>query len=135
MLISTLTEKQSGKLFKLGIDTSKASVAYPVNSAYRTSGIAVKKVFSIQDLLELLQKTIDILQEEHNNHFIEDDSAFTELIINYCEGKWIVKLFNAEKYIGVPQIESEECDTLIDALYEVLKQVLKEKLVNPYSLC
>ena len=53
-----LTIEQSAELIKRGVSSDKASVKYPIDAPYRTSGIYIASVFTLTDLFAMLPKGI-----------------------------------------------------------------------------
>lgn len=102
---TTLTIEQSADLIKRGVSVDKASVKYPIDAPYRTSGIYVASVFTIADLLSLLPKHIPFANAEWYLNIQWDISW----------GKWYVQYLDFDHDDEV--VKEEEAPELIDALY------------------
>lgn len=109
---TALTIEQSAELIKRGVSVDKASVKYPIDAPYRTSGIYIASVFTLADLLSLLPKSI-----EYNGYAEAKLNIYTRPHRREC---WVAKYIVSAKTIPYDGAGEE----LIDALYEVLWKLL-----------
>jgi len=103
-------------LQELGLDTSNASmywlsyngvsVAIPINFHLPTSDndYVICNAYTLQDVLDALPKSLEIGKSKY------------EISIYMIEGKWAVDYYSETD----ADIQSEECESLIDAVYSRL---------------
>lgn len=102
---TTLTIEQSAELVKRGVSADKASVKYPIDAPYRTSGIYIASVFALTDLFALLPKHIPFANAEW----------YLNIQWDILDNKWHVQYLDFDHYDEV--VKEEEAPELIDALY------------------
>lgn len=105
-----LTIEQSAELIKRGVSSDKASVKYPIDAPYRTSGIYIASVFTLADLLSLLPKTIN-----PGRYYLDLSYGFGDWTASYilwddCDEGTYIRDTQGEK----------TADELVDALYKLL---------------
>lgn len=121
-----LSIEQMQHLQELGLDTSNASmywlsyngvsVAIPINFHLPTSDndYVICNAYTLQDVLDALPKSLEIGKSKY------------EISIYMIGGKWAVDYYSEKD----ADIQSGECENLIDAVYSRLCWAIENKFVE-----
>ena len=121
-----LDVRQMQHLQELGLDTSNASmywlsyngvsVAIPINSHLSTSDndYVICNAYTLQDVLDALPESLEIGKSKY------------EISIYMIGGKWAVDYYSEKD----ADIQSGECENLIDAVYSRLCWAIENKFVE-----